>query len=161
VPGVSGDGAGVVIVVAAAVRPADVVEKEQRERRAGRPLGDQAQLLANRVVVVVPVYHDRVRERQLAQCVEARGADQLDTLERLEVGLWRRIDRRYRGARSGGPGDEHAGEVAGERPDLDHRPSARRVQTRKQHLGRLRKRRPPARRVVRIGIRCHQGATGA
>ncbi len=46
---------GVEVVVPASVRPAHVVEQEQRQVRAARPLGDQPQLLGDRPVVVVAV----------------------------------------------------------------------------------------------------------
>ena len=78
VPGLGGDRAGVEVVVAPAVRPADVVEQQQRQRRARRPLADQPQLLADREVVVVAVDHHRVGQRDLAQRVQARRADQLE-----------------------------------------------------------------------------------
>ena len=49
------------------MRPADVVEEQQRHRGARRALADDLELAAERGVVVVPVQHDRGGELGLAQ----------------------------------------------------------------------------------------------
>ena len=63
------------VVVAAPVRPADVVEEQQRQRRARRALADQPQLLADGEVVVVAVDDHRVgqRDRRAAPRGSSRG----------------------------------------------------------------------------------------
>ena len=69
---------GVVVVVAAGVRPADVVEEQQRQRASPARSATIAQLLADRPVVVVAVDDHRVRESAIAaQRLEAGLADQL------------------------------------------------------------------------------------
>ena len=58
--------------VAAAERPADVVDQEQGELAVRRALLDQPQLLADHVVVVVAVDDHGVRRRQLRDRRQAR-----------------------------------------------------------------------------------------
>ena len=62
-----GDRVRVEVVVAAAVRPADVVEQQQRQLGARRALAEDPQLLADGVEVVVAVDHDGVGQRDPRQ----------------------------------------------------------------------------------------------
>ena len=138
------------------MRPADVVEEEQRELGAGR-LGDQPQLLADRVVVVVAVDDHRVGR--------SRGAAAPRGSSRAPARARRALRRGGRAARCGDgsiattrapaarrPVDEHAGEVARVGADLDDRPRAGRVEARQQDLREVLERVRPATGIVRVGV---------
>jgi hypothetical protein len=92
-----GDESGVEVVVAAPVRPADVVEEEEWQVGTVGASGDRPQLLGDRVVVVVAVDDHGVRERDPRQRLQARLAHQLQVVALLrqpdEVLLGGGVDR--------------------------------------------------------------------
>jgi len=81
--------------------------------------------------------------------------------QRHQPVLRRGIDRRHPGARSRCPLDEHAREVSGVGPDLDHRLRPDGIEARQHHLGVVRHRRPPAQRVVDVGVEVDAGSVHA
>ena len=155
------DAVGRVVVVAAPVRPADVVEHEQRQVGAGA-LGDEAQLLADREVVVVPVDDHRIRRRQVRQRGQAGLTHQLQLRARLGQAhqplLRRRVDRDHARARPRGPVDQDLREVARVRADLDDRARAGRVEAREQDLGQVLHRVPPAAGIAGVGVDLRLGS---
>ena len=150
------DHLGVVVVVAAGVRPGDVVEQQQRERAVAGALGDQAQLLAHRVVVVVAVDDRRVGYRYAAQRVVARLAEQLElrmgALELDKRCPRTRVDGRDADAAAGSPAHERSGQVARVGPHLDHRPHLRGLEQREDQLGEREQRGAPVAGVIRVRI---------
>ena len=125
-----------VVQVAPAVRPADVVQDHDRQRRAllAGHVGEELQLVADRVPVVVAVDQRRVHDRELPQHVEAGGAVEhvpagKRTLVLGRVELGHGVDDVELGL--GTELLEHAhGGLASERADLDdplgfHRPQDR------------------------------------
>ena len=146
--------------VAPSVRPAHVVQDEERQRTRRGPLGDQAELPAHRVVVVIAVDDRGVREPEPLQRVMASRPHELEigplTRELLELRLWGRIDRRDRRAAAVGPCEELAGEVSGVRAHLDDEPRVDRVEQRHHDLEGVRQRVPPVAGVVSAKLR-HPG----
>ena len=145
----------VVVAVAAPQRPADVVQEQQRQLAAG-PLGDQAQLLADREVVVVAVDDHGVGELEPRQRVVAGLDDQLQLgagPRELEQPIARRrVDRgdpldagRCR------PAEQLLGEQAVLRADLGDRAHLRGFQRPEDDLAEVRERAVEAVEVVGCG----------
>jgi hypothetical protein len=162
-----GDLVGCEVVVAPRVRPADVVEEQQRQARALRALTDDPQLLGHRVVVVVAVDDRGVGQRDRPQRLVARGPDELEIrallVEGDELLLGRRIDRPDACLGARGPLQQQPREIAGVRADLDHGPRPGRVEARDQQLRVVEQRRAPAPGLVGVGIEVqiepvHEGA---
>ena len=151
-----GDGLGRVVAVAARVRPADVVQQDQRQLVAIGLLRDQAQLFANGVVVVVAVENHGVGARKCLERVVARLADQLElrALRRQlhEFLLRSGVDGRHPRPRARGPVEQQPRDVAGVRAYLDDRARLRRVQACDHQLGVVGERGAPAPRVVLVGV---------
>jgi hypothetical protein len=121
-----GDVGRVVVEVPAAIGPADVVQHHQRHRRAGcaRHLGEEPELVADRVPVVVAVDEGHVHRRQVTEDVEAQGLVE-DVLPREPALVLRGIEARHRvddvQLDVGTQLAEHQlGVLAAEGPDLDH-----------------------------------------
>ena len=115
---------GHVVAVASGVRPADVVEHQQGQLLARRPLADDAQLLAERVVVVIAVEHDRVGELHVAQDPVADVAKQAQlgmfSRQLLQLGGRGGVDRDDL-ALARGPLQQLRRQQTAIGPDLDHR----------------------------------------
>ena len=123
-PMLLGDPLRRVVGVAAGMRPADVVEGDQGQRCPSRPLGDQPQLLADRVVVVIAVDDQRVGRRQAPQRLQARLSRELQLgvrvaqLEQLRRRLG--LDRGHLHSGVRRPAEQHPGQLPAEGADLDH-----------------------------------------
>ena len=136
------DPLGRVVGVAAGQRPADVVEDQQRQASARGPVGDQAQLLAERVVVVVAVEDHRVDvEVGVGERLDARPLDQLEVAalggELAQRRLGRRVDRDDARAAALRPAEQLAGRLAVEGAHLGDRARAGGVEAREEELGRV------------------------
>ncbi len=129
---------GAEYVVAAGVGPAHVVEQQQRKIDAGRPLADQAQLLAQGVVVVVAVDDHRAGQRELPERIVARLDDELQLgmlLSELDqLGLRIGVDRRDADISGGGPIEQLARQLTPVGADLQDELCPDRFETRKQDL---------------------------
>ena len=155
------------VVVAAPVRPADVVEEQQRQCRALRALADDAQLLADGEVVVVTVDDRGVGQRDRLERLVARRTHQLEVgpalVEGDELLLRRGVDGPHARAARRRPVEQEPGQVARIGPDLDDGLGLRRVQAGDQHLGVVEQRRAPVSWFVRVGVEvecepAHEGA---
>ena len=109
---VLGDQLGRVVVVAPPVRPGDVVEQEQRQRRS-RPLVDEPQLLAHGVVVVIAVDHDGIGHLDVLSASRLVSRTSSSSVVRLcqlhQPVLRRRVDGGHPCARLRSPVHEHGG----------------------------------------------------
>ena len=151
-----GDLVGREVVVAAAVRPAHVVQEDERQRRVLRALADDAQLLANRVVVVVAVDDHRVGQRDGVERLVAGGADELELgpalVERDELLLRRGVDRPHSRAGTRRPVQQQPRQVPRIRADLHHRLHPRRLEARDQNLGVVEQRRAEVAGLVGVRV---------
>ncbi len=88
---------GLVVQVAAAVRPSDVVHDQDRKDRAGRSgdLGEHLELVVDRVPVVVAVDQRDVHRRQLGQHTQAQVAVEEEAPGELLLGLGSVEGRRW------------------------------------------------------------------
>ncbi len=120
------------------------MEHEEGQPRVAGALGDDLELPAEREVVVVPVEDDGVRHVDLAKNVVRRLTPKRQLRVRLghreQLGGRRGIDRGDLGAGAPGPVQEHLGERAAKRADLEHGPRPGRIETRQQRRGDVRKR---------------------
>ena len=163
-----GDQVGREVVVAAPVRPADVVEEQQRQRRALRALADDPQLLADREVVVVAVDDHRVGQRD--RLAAPRGSSRAPARGRRALVEGARAPSAATGSmahtrapRRGRPVEQQPGQVARVGADLDDRLGLRGVQAGDQQLGVVEQRRAPVGWFVRVGVEvecepAHEGA---
>jgi len=135
------DHLGLEIDVAAAVRPADVVEEQQRQRASAGAGSEQPEVLAHGVVVVVAVEDHGVGHSDVRQGVPASLVDevQLGVLggELDQPALRIRVDRDNPRLAAGGPAQQLTREAAREGADLGHRPGPRGVEAGEEDVGQV------------------------
>src|SRR5579884_2482028 len=164
------DQAGLEVVVPATVRPPHVMEQQQRQLIRRRSRVEHTQLVTDGEIVVVAVEDHHVREGELLERDLARLADQIQRRGALRE-LHQRllgggVDRGDAGPRrpSGGPVEQHAGQIAGICADFRYRPRPDRFQARQDQLRQLCEREPVPPRIAHIRIEVgggggHRGAS--
>ena len=117
------------------------MEEQQGKGTVRCALGDDPQLFAHGVVVVIAVDHGGLRDLEMSQRVEAGLADELEVValrvKALKLRLRRWVDGQHACTRARRPLQEEPGEVAGVGPDLDDGARARRVEHGEDDLGQL------------------------
>jgi hypothetical protein len=137
------------------------VDDQQRDLAVGGSVLDQLEVLADGVVVVVAVEDHGIRKLDMAKRLVAALIQELELrvlvreLHELALRVW--IDRRDPCIPARTPGEQLAGQAAGERADLRNGPRPCRIEARKHDLRQVGERITELLRVDLVVRRVHAG----